>query len=156
ADTSAEAADYQKAAPRMLVLRGVDDEASLSLAAGSIGSRLSYLLLVGALPWLYWIVFLLASLGAANLLFFRIIMVVCILGAPLSLILSGIFKSAFGREFLLNAIACDIAADSIPDTVNKVEAKTLPPVEAASFLQMRHGIYNHPQCVDEIMRWLRT
>ena len=141
----------------MLVLRGVDDEAALSLAAGSIGSRLSYLLLVGVLPWLYWIVFLLASLGAvANLPFFRIIVVVCILGAPLSLILSGIFKSAFGREFLLNAIGCDIAADSIPDTVNKVEAKTLPPVEAASFLQMRHVIYNNPQCVIEIMRWLQA
>src|SRR5262249_51379566 len=38
------------AAARMLVIRGVDDEASLSLAAGSIGSRLSYLVLVGAIP----------------------------------------------------------------------------------------------------------
>ena len=33
------------AASRMLVIRGVDDEASLSLAAGSIASRLSYLVL---------------------------------------------------------------------------------------------------------------
>jgi pimeloyl-ACP methyl ester carboxylesterase len=34
----------------MLIIRGVDDEASLALAAGSIGSRLSYLVLVGVMP----------------------------------------------------------------------------------------------------------
>jgi len=38
---------------RMLVIRGVDDEASLSLAAGSIGSRLSSLLLLSIIPNLY-------------------------------------------------------------------------------------------------------
>ena len=42
-------------APRMLVIRGVDDEASLSLAAGSIGSRLTYLTLTGLLPAAYWV-----------------------------------------------------------------------------------------------------
>jgi hypothetical protein len=41
------------AASRMLVIRGVDDEASLSLAAGSIGSRLSFLTLVGVIPAMY-------------------------------------------------------------------------------------------------------
>jgi hypothetical protein len=30
--------------PRMLVIRGVDDEASLFLAAGAIGSRLSHII----------------------------------------------------------------------------------------------------------------
>src|SRR5262249_58871402 len=53
ARTIAEEAHYDTkgaAASRMLVIRGVDDEASLSLAAGSIGSRLSYLVLVGAIP----------------------------------------------------------------------------------------------------------
>ena len=156
AETIAKAADYQKAAPRMLVLRGVDDEASLSLAAGSIGSRLSYLQLVVVLPLLFLIAFLWALVVPAvtDLRFFNIIAVVCILGGPLFLVLPGVFKSAFGREFLLNAIGCDIAADSIPDTVNKVEAKTLPP-EAVPFLQLRHGIYNHPDCVDEIVCWLR-
>ena len=156
AETIAKAADYQKAAPRMLVLRGVDDEASLSLAAGSIGSRLSYLSLVVVLPLLFLIAFLSALVVAwvVDSRFFNIIAVVCILGGPLSLVLPGVFKSAFGREFLLNAIGCDIAANSIPDTVNKVEAKTLPP-EAVPFLQLRHGIYNHPDCVDEIVRWLR-
>src|SRR5262249_13798225 len=138
-------------------LRGVDDEASLSLAAGSIGSRLSYLQLVVVLPLLFFIAFLSASVVAwvADSMFFHIVAVVCIFGAPLSLVLPGVFKSAFGREFLLNAIGCDIAADSIPDTVNKVEAKTLPP-EAVPFPQLRHGIYNHSGCVDEIVRWLQA
>jgi hypothetical protein len=40
-------------ASRMLIIRGVDDEASLSLAAGSIGSRLSYLVLTWVIPGIY-------------------------------------------------------------------------------------------------------
>jgi pimeloyl-ACP methyl ester carboxylesterase len=40
-------------ASRMLIIRGVDDEASLSLAVGSIGSRLSYLVLTWVIPGIY-------------------------------------------------------------------------------------------------------
>ena len=48
-------------APRMLVLRGVDDEASLLLAVGAIGSRLSYIILFSTIRWVLvaWIVVLL-------------------------------------------------------------------------------------------------
>ena len=50
-----EAAAYTRArcAPRMLVLRGVDDEAALSLAVGAIGARLSYIILFSIIPWVY-------------------------------------------------------------------------------------------------------
>jgi hypothetical protein len=38
------------------------------------------------------------------------------------------FKSvSFGREFLVNALVCDIAVDSVPDTLDQVEAITLKP-----------------------------
>jgi hypothetical protein len=208
------------AASRMLVIRGVDDEASLSLAAGSIGSRLSYFVLTGVLPAIYMMSLLLIMLLTP--VFFllpqgeqpvwpAILFIGAIVCAPMFLILPGAIESIFfGREFLVNALVCDIAVDSVPDTLGQVEAITLKPVEAGSsepgwisygfglemkwsyrsserrfsprwwsemiriwwrgwrtgeFLksvrlsksswQLRHGIYNHPHCVDEIVRWLR-
>src|SRR5262249_5485148 len=54
----AEASEYdanRRAPSELLVLRGIDDEAALSLAAGAIGVRLSRLLLgvIAAPSWLY-------------------------------------------------------------------------------------------------------
>jgi hypothetical protein len=166
------------AASRMLVIRGVDDEASLSLAAGSIGSRLSYLVLVGAIPALVTMAMFLFFLSelfewAVNVLL-GIMMLCSYLGALIFFFVPGVFKSFFGREFLVNALVCDISVDSAPDTVGQVEVITLRPVEAVpkrlgeipifmggtltfskSSWHLRHGIYNHPDCVDEIVRWLR-
>jgi hypothetical protein len=219
-----EAANYDTkaaATPRMLVIRGVDDEASLSLAAGSIGSRLSYLMLVGVLPAIYMMTMLVMfTLQMVFLLFSLetpVWPVFVLFGAaffsPIFLVLPGMFKSIFfGREFLVNALVCDIAVDSVPDTLGQVEAITLEPVDPAdspewislifgleswwpyrsserlfslpwwsemmriwwrgwrtgeflkvkgrmrinkSSWQLRHGIYNHPDCVDTIVRWLR-
>lgn len=171
------------AGSRMLVIRGVDDEAELSLAAGLIGSLFSYLFVVGLAPLLFLIVaFLppladllgwifrrvasgresLSSSGALDHVLNKFIM---ILGpcALIFFILMGAFKSFFGRDLLIGALSCDIAVDSVPDTVNRVEAITLPPVERPSTLEallrlfrMRHGIYNHPACAHEITRWLRA
>jgi len=173
------------AASRMLVIRGVDDEASLSLAAGSIGSRLSYLVLVGAIPALVTMAMFLFFLSelfewAVNVLL-GIMMLCSYLGALIFFFVPGVFKSFFGREFLVNALVCDISVDSAPDTVGQVEVITLRPVEVVrknfsiptdpqrleeipnfmgmpfskSSWHLRHGIYNHPDCVDEIVRWLR-
>lgn len=190
---------------RMLVIRGVDDEASLSLAAGSIGSRLSFLTLIAAIPAIYAVVIVFVWLGS----FFGLndesklgtwmggLMIGVFFGALILFFVPGAFKSFFGREFLVNGMSCDIAVDSVPDTLGQVEAITLRPIEAASpkprsferpfslrwmleisllefhgiyfqlhqssmgqarskpSWQLRHGIYNHPNCVDEIVRWLR-
>ena len=190
---------------RMLVIRGVDDEASLSLAAGSIGSRLSFLTLVAAIPTIYAVVIVFVWLGSffglngeSKLgLWMGVLMIGVFFGALILFFVPGAFKSFFGREFLVNGMSCDIAVDSVPDTLGQVEAITLRPIEAASSnprslerpfslrwmlevsllefrgiyfqvlqssmgqarskpsWQLRHGIYNHPNCVDGIVRWLR-
>ena len=142
--------------PRVLVIRGVDDEASLFLAAGAIGSRLSYIMLFSVIPW---IVVAAAVLMAISILPFidkrmdwlrQMVMLVGAFGALAFLVLPGLFKSAFGKEFLIGAMRCDIAADSVPDTSQRVEAVTLAPATGSP----RHQIYNHPQCVSEIVGWL--
>jgi hypothetical protein len=191
------------AASRMLVIRGVDDEASLALASASIGSRLGYLVLAGVIPAmvpvLSFATVALLSPGATGIPLFFVFFgtLIC---APIFLVLPGVIKSfSFGREFLVNWLVCDIAVDSVPDTSGQVEAITLIPVvpvepewtstmlglevkklpsEAYSLAaimrrrrsgevlelkgrrwrlswQLRHGIYNHAHCVDEIARWLR-
>jgi pimeloyl-ACP methyl ester carboxylesterase len=209
--------DTKDAASRMLVIRGVDDEAALGLAAGSIGSRLGYLVLAGVIPTIV-LVLSFAPLpvvlfypSAVGPFLFSVLLGVQIC-APIFLVLPGVIESIFfGREFLVNALVCDIAVDSVPDTSGQVEAITLIPVELASSKpawtsymlglefklpyklpsepysllwwsemmrilwrelgkgellklkgrwrlsswQLRHGIYNHPNCVDEIARWLR-
>jgi hypothetical protein len=168
--------------PRMLVIRGVDDEAALFLAAGSIGSRLSHILLFHTIPFTYvaapLLVFTLGWLFAtekvtSNLLLL-IVFATCSLGAFACLLLPGLCKSAFGREFTIGAMRCDIAADSVPDASERIEVITLAP-EAARWMQhpqlgaatkrrqkrnearltLRHGIYSHPHCVSEIVAWLR-
>src|SRR5215813_3506228 len=112
---------------------------------------------------------------------FGIIMLCSYLGALIFFFVPGVFKSFFGREFLVNALVCDISVDSAPDTVGQVEVITLRPVEVVrknfsiptdpqrleeipNFMGMpfsksswplRHAIYKPPDCVDEIVRWLR-
>ena len=80
----------------------------------------------------------------------KMVVLVCAFGALAFLILPGLFKSAYGSEFLIGAMLCDIAADSVPDTSQRVEAITLAPATGTP----RHQIYNHPQCVSEIVGWL--
>jgi hypothetical protein len=200
-----EAANYNTrgaAAPRVFVIRGVDDEASLSLAAGSIGARLSYFVLDTAIPaiWLIlpFIIFPMLVFGLKSPVIQFIYLGVIVLGMVIFLVLPGVFKSVFGREFLASGMVCDIAVDSVPDTLGSVKAITLRPVEASTpksdltfrwgfgfvslttpyperpgslrrrlswwvqtlkamkraHRQLRHGIYNHPACVDEIVRWI--
>src|SRR3954449_9376152 len=143
--------------PRMLVIRGVDDEASLTLAAGSIGCRLSSLVLFVVIPGVYLFgLALLALLDWSGVwrteLLFLVVMYGCAFGALVCLFLPGICKSAFGREFLTTAFVCETAADSAPDTSARLDSVTLSPVEAGR--RLRHCIYEHPKCVDEIARWV--
>jgi hypothetical protein len=146
--------------PRMLVIRGVDDEASLALAAGAIGARLTSLLLRKIVPSIFLIGLALLAIFSSFLATWEpqvdetVWMYGCALVTLMLFFLPGLFKSAFGREFLLGAMVCDIAVDSVPDTSGLAQAITLPPVEAISFGEMRHYIYDHPTCVDKIVGWL--
>ena len=170
-----QAADYETrspSAPRTLVIRGVDDEAVLSLAAGAIASRLSHVLLFSVVPKAYVTVFLLSvilsrlGIGAVDWLLRPLIVLLC-LGALALLILPGMFRSVFGREFVIGAMRCDIAANSVPDTSERVEAITLAPHTHPRSTEgiraiigsiggtSRHQIYEHPRCWREIVGWLR-
>jgi hypothetical protein len=162
------AAHYRKidaSGPCLFVIRGVADEASLAVAAGSIGSRLSSLLLrllsyllalllvFGSLGFLV-VYFALPSIEWGDLLFPMIQF--CALSALPFYFLAPICKSACGVEFLTLGFACEIASETTPDVVSRIESTTLLPEEKISLrkISLRHFIYEHPECVNKIVNWI--
>jgi hypothetical protein len=150
--------------PCLFVIRGVADEASLAVAAGSIGSRLSSLLLrllsyllalllvFGPLGFLVSIA--LPSIEWGDLLFPMIQF--CALSALPFYFLAPICKSACGVEFLTLGFACEIASETIPDVASMIESTTLYPEEKISVrkISLRHFIYEHSECVNKIVNWI--
>jgi hypothetical protein len=145
--------------PQMLVIRGVDDEAALSLAAGAIGSRLSSQVLF-LLPTLIGIgmslLFVLSWVGVQTESPLLVVTAGGAFTALVLLFLPGICKSVFGKEFMTTAFVCEIAADSAPDAARRIDAITLSPIRGTAGHRMRHGIYDHPECVNQIVDWIRT
>jgi hypothetical protein len=156
------------------VIRGVDDEAALILASGSIATAISRLavrlfsnkkvvwffifgtvffhdlnLLNGYLPgWLYHYLF---QPG-----FFALTSFVCFF-----LLAPGLFNCVFGAEFLIGAARCEIAHDSAPDsararivTLKTPDQKPSGQNSASSASNMHHRIYNYPSCGQEIVKWI--
>src|SRR5262249_518564 len=118
----------------ILVIRAIDDEASLSLAAAAIGNRLSMFFAKWSYVLLICLIILLAISGSLFVIedklrfkiAFNALMLVLILGGlgvfaclAISLVLllaPGPFKSAYGRELLLNARGCEINSLCVPKT----------------------------------------
>jgi hypothetical protein len=127
-------------APKVLVIRGVDDEAALALAFGAIATTLNRFLLRATWQWMYKLivfsVFLMAGLTAVgwvrfdSSLIMRIAVVgwcVVMFGTGIFLILPGLFNARFGIEFLFGAMRCEIATDSTPHST-RVQIVTLKPM----------------------------
>lgn len=170
-------------APKVLVIRGVDDEAALALAFGAIATALNRSILTAMWNWLYPVIGLFVSLGLlASFLgsyllepdsWLRldpslptrvgsVFWIVLVLGTGVFLILPGLFNARFGREFLIGAMRCEIAADSVPDS-RRVHIVTLKPAYRELVPQgtvndapssMRHTIYDHPDCSREVAKWI--
>jgi len=150
----------------LLVLRGVDDEASLTLAAGSIGNRITHFILGTLLPNIYEILALLATLLAGAALAGWIpqsVAGIVALGygaaaflATIILALPGLFRLVFGRELFLGSWRCEIAANSSPDGVDGVRVKTLPAQPKPSKRKLRHALYLNAEVPTCILEWLKT
>jgi hypothetical protein len=135
-------------APKVLVIRGVDDEAALALAFGAIATALNRFVLRAMWKWLYPVFSFLIVLGLGSawlgsylfetgswlrldpsLIFWvsSVFWLVLMLGTGIFLILPGLSNARFGREFLFGAMRCEISADSTPDST-RVQIVTLEPM----------------------------
>jgi hypothetical protein len=185
------------AAPNLLVIRGVDDEASLALAFGSIATAINRFVLRAMWKWINLLIIPL-SVGVlvesfvrsgldSDLFFERIFgdnpgtpVLILFLGLGVAmvstfilLLVPALFNGRFGREFLIGAIRCEIATDSTPDSVRAriitLETPYQPLVPNTSIrptwrtalspqdfsLRMRHKIYDYPDCVPGIVKWIK-
>jgi len=164
---------YQRTKAQILVLRGIDDEASLALAAGAIGARVATLLLsfiswFGKVSWvlmgaaitlltvIQWGGHRIIPADFEDTLWLLGLVLVSIIGMiNLTVIfLPGLFKSVYGRELLFGMSRIDVAANSVPDLKGDVQVETLP-TRALSHNKIIHQLYDHPWCTAVIVRWLK-
>ncbi|MFC3968852.1 hypothetical protein ACFOVS_12050 [Rhizobium lemnae] len=164
----------------VLILRAVDDEASLVLAAGAIGNRICivalkiaqtlalisvhplYLLPVAFCMTMFSFLFVnfggLFSDPARNLYFATTAFIAIFIFLPgvlylAALFLSGLFKSTHGRELFLGAINTVLNAQSAPDIHQSARIVTLPGFQRRNG-GFRHSVYDHSDCAPTIVEWL--
>ncbi len=195
--TIAEETNYDSAgphAPNLLVIRGVDDEAALALAFAAIAARINrvamgviwklLLLFMFLLGWVAdtlapWVLIGLGYLDInspsalpefhANIMRpYGWALLAAAVSALMLVAVPALFRTWFGREFLIGAARCEVATDSVPDstpsriiTLETPYYRPFPWVQAekskqepSSTLRMRHKIYNYPGCAPEIVKWV--
>jgi hypothetical protein len=165
---------------RILVLRAIDDEASLALAFGSIGNRLSllassiffkvvtyycwFLLVVLAGLWIFfnfaaqsWQNRFSTLLTDQDFALWQFVFHLMIYLLPAFccglLLLSNAFKAAYGRELLFGGMSYAISTHSAPDNSEmRLTIATLTTGERPS--KLRHMIYDNPNCCRVIVSWI--
>jgi hypothetical protein len=150
---------------RLLVLRGIDDEAALTLAAGAIINRISRAIynvsafsLFGWGGWAVFLPILIATKGLEYLApayseaFVRLTLSPLWISAFLALILPSIARTVFGLELAVGAARCDVLFESVPD-IDEVEVMTVRAnVQSHGLAHSLHGL---PEVPNSIAAWLR-
>jgi hypothetical protein len=164
-----------KDAGKILVIRAVDDEASLTLAFGAILNRLVPTItfwIVGMFFWaacisFYYSTFKLWMRGIPNhedeaigttigrALFAGILssdwwIAVSVI-AGVSYVAIALGRSLYGREMAMAPLECQINSQSAPDGAHLSKVVTL--VSAERVRGLRHGIYDFDACASTIAQW---
>jgi len=156
-------------AQRLLIIRAVDDEASLLLGFSTIVN----FVITRVIKYIRWIIFGPVSailLSVFILRYFKLsveqedmpqqrdwyeaaIQVVC---SSLILFLFGLLsvaRTAHGRELAKSPLECQVNTQSTPDAHGLSEIVTL--VRRTHSKSLRHGIYDHEDCPKAISDWVR-
>jgi hypothetical protein len=143
----------------MLVLRGIDDEATLALTAGAIGNRLTEpLTKVVILVILISLLTLAASLTGVVLisdehaqqlhgLTLGVIPFLWIID-----VVAGCCKAVYGREMVAWSLGLAVRSHSSPDHSGNLSIATVPYKGSRGFF--RHAIYDHEATVETIKIWI--
>jgi hypothetical protein len=151
---------------RLLVIRAIDDEASLLLAFGAI---LNYIIArsIMCIYWIIitlpisvsvvWIAFVLARGSPANQSQSWYVDATGLLCSALIITLLGVLavsRLVYGRELAVSPMECQINTQSVPDAVDLSQIVTL--VSHKYVRALRHGIYEHDYCAKAISDWVRS
>ena len=157
---------------RRLVVRAIDDEATLVITTGAIGTRLASLALslIGAFRPnnLIWVVLLFGLLFAAHQMpieigwnfraIYQTLIASYVLFLPLLVfllvVLAAIFRASYGRELALSGVNCEVSAHSAPDAQG-VDVVTLRQ-DGGARGWLRHYIYEHPGCTAALVDWITS
>ena len=146
---------------RIFVLRGVDDEATLTLTAAAIANRLCQPVIVLAV-FAFWLsVFLVLILRLSHGTLFQIdsrtIHLRLVQTLPLAWLLdviTGVLMSTSGRELALWFHGLQIRSHSSPDHARYLSVFTLPYRGRRGL--MRHALYDHDLATPLIALWIKN
>jgi len=144
-------------AQRLLIIRAIDDEASLVLALGTIGSYVTSKAIKLVFRGWFWI-FVIIIIVAIFIAAFKgkETETSKVVWSALILILLGLYsvaRAAHGRELARSPMECQINTHSTPDAKSLSEMITL--VRRTYVKALRHGIYDHEDCAKTIADWVR-
>jgi hypothetical protein len=151
--------DALASAKRLLVIRAIDDEASLILAFGTI---LNYATrrLIENLLYLFGVLTIVILFGykwwpgVFSMWAYPLSLACFIL---FTLVLFGglmISRMLHGRELAISPMECQINTQSAPDAADLSQIVTL--VSRKYVKSLRHGIYEHENCASAISDWVRA
>jgi hypothetical protein len=152
--SEATVADAKLLDDRLLILRGIDDEAALSLAAGALTNRLlRFLYNLTATRSVIFLYFLALPAQALKLYNDNIPIIVGLflfLVTLLCLFLPSVTRSVFGTELAFGAARCDALFDSVPDSDR---AKVVTLRAESDQEQLIHAIHHNPAAPPSIVDW---
>jgi hypothetical protein len=146
-----------------LILRAIDDEASLALSFGTIANLFSAQLM--SISTLLLLVLVLGDSAASSLMsgyrisdtqFFAIypIMVLAVLTLILTSLLAFVSRGVFGRELIYQPPGTQMNVQSVPDFIRSAEIRTLLRGDRSVFFALRHGIHSHPLVGEVVADWI--
>jgi hypothetical protein len=147
-------------AQRLLVIRAIDDEASLTLALGAILNYLTERFILYMLFLYFVFVLTLIPVVRVQLVHWFSMEAIFFVGqgcVTLTIMLLGILmlsRSVHGRELVRSPMECQINTQSAPDAKGLSEIITL--VRHTFVKSLRHGIYDHEDCAKTISDWVRS
>jgi len=147
-------------AQRLLVIRAIDDEASLTLALGAIvnyvtARSITYVLLLYLL--LTTIIVPVQQTHVISWLSDEALGFVLLAMFPVTIVLFSILmlaRSVHGRELALSPMECQINTQSTPDAIGLSKIVTL--VRNTHIRSLRHGIYDYEDCAKAISDWVHS
>jgi hypothetical protein len=144
-------------AQRLLVIRAIDDEASLVLALGTIFNYGATKTIAYSSAMLPILVGLLAfglqawKPSGENYNFAQVI------GIALPIVLLGVLtasRTVHGTELAMSPMECQINTQSSPDVTDVSQIITL--ISHTYVKSRRHGIYEHEDCARAISDWIHS
>jgi hypothetical protein len=148
-------------AERLLVIRAIDDEASLTLALGAILNYVTSRFITYTLVLYFLLLIIIVPAKETRVISWLLseqsVGFISIAIFPLAMMLFGMLmvsRSVHGRELARSPMECQVNTQSAPDAIGLSKIVTL--VRRTYVKSLRHGIYDQEDCAKTISEWVRS